>query len=152
MLWEYILKETIDRKGNFYGGAPWEYCDQKHETHSVFFSQVLLREKPAWLAWLGRQILPGSGSFLMTPSKQALMRVTWNLMWSKLVYKCDLALPIFVMWECVCDDSLLWWLPNPGWFQDAAPGGCQILAGSRMPPATGQVTVGVAAVSVMGVN
>jgi hypothetical protein len=22
MLWEYILKETIDRKGNFYGGAP----------------------------------------------------------------------------------------------------------------------------------
>jgi hypothetical protein len=23
------------------------------ETHSVFFSQVLLPEKPAWLAWLG---------------------------------------------------------------------------------------------------
>jgi hypothetical protein len=32
---------------------------------------------------------------------------------------------------------LLWWLPYPGWFQDAAPGGCQILAGSRMPAATG---------------
>jgi hypothetical protein len=26
------------------------------------------------------QILPSSGSFLMTPSKQALMRVTLNLM------------------------------------------------------------------------
>jgi hypothetical protein len=37
---------------------------------------VLLPEKPAWLAWLGRQILPGSGSFLMTPSKQVLIRVT----------------------------------------------------------------------------
>jgi hypothetical protein len=47
---------------------------------------------------------------------------------------------------------LLWWLPNPGWFQDAAPGGCQILASSRMLPATGQVTVGVAAISVTGVN
>jgi hypothetical protein len=54
------------------------------------------------------------------------------------------------MWECVCDVSLLWWLPYPGWFQDAAPSGCQILAGSRMPPATGQVIVGVAAVSVTG--
>jgi hypothetical protein len=53
MLCAYILKETIDRKGNFYSGTPWVYCDQKHETHSVFFSQVLLREKPAWLAWLG---------------------------------------------------------------------------------------------------
>jgi hypothetical protein len=29
------------------------YCDQKLETHSVFFSQVLLPKKPAWLAWLG---------------------------------------------------------------------------------------------------
>jgi hypothetical protein len=53
MLCEYILKETIDRKGNFYSGAPWVYCDQKHETHSIFFSQVLLPEKPALLAWLG---------------------------------------------------------------------------------------------------
>jgi hypothetical protein len=48
MLCEYILKETIDRKGNFYNGAPWVYCSQKLETHSVFFSQVLLSEKPAW--------------------------------------------------------------------------------------------------------
>jgi hypothetical protein len=53
MLCEYILKETIDRKGNFYSGAPWVYCGQKLETHSVFFSQVLLPKKPAWLARLG---------------------------------------------------------------------------------------------------
>jgi hypothetical protein len=56
MLCEYILKETIDRKGNFYSGAPWVYCDKKLETHSVFFSQVLLPEKPAWLALLGSDI------------------------------------------------------------------------------------------------
>jgi hypothetical protein len=31
-------------------------------------------------------------------------------------------------------------------------GGCHNLAGSRMQPASGQVTVGVAYVSVMGVN
>jgi hypothetical protein len=53
MLCEYILKETIDRKGKFYSGAPWVYCDQKLETHSVFFSQELLPEKPVWLSWLG---------------------------------------------------------------------------------------------------
>jgi hypothetical protein len=27
MLCEYILKETIDRKGHFYSGALWVYCD-----------------------------------------------------------------------------------------------------------------------------
>jgi hypothetical protein len=53
MLCEYILKETIDRKGNYYSGAPLVYCGQKLETHSVFFSQVLLLEKPTLLAWLG---------------------------------------------------------------------------------------------------
>jgi hypothetical protein len=41
--------------------------------------------------------------------------------------------------------------PVPGW-QDAASDGCQILADSRMQSASGQVTVGVAYVSVMGVN
>jgi hypothetical protein len=80
MLCEYILKETVDRKGNFYSGALWVYCDQKLETHSVFFSHVLLPNLLVLLRW--GQILPGSGSFLMTPSKQALMRVAWNLMWS----------------------------------------------------------------------
>jgi hypothetical protein len=109
-----------------------------------------LRNLLGLLGW--GHILPGSGSFLMSPSKQALMRVTWKLMWSYLVNICDLALPISVMWECVCDLSLLWWLPYPGWFQDATSGGCQILAGSRMQPVTGQVTIGVAAVSVTGVN
>jgi hypothetical protein len=69
-----------------------------------------------------------------------------------LVYKCDLALPVSVMSECVCDVSLLWWLPYPGWFQDAAPDGCQILVGSRMPPTSRQVTVGVAYISLTGVN
>jgi hypothetical protein len=69
-----------------------------------------------------------------------------------LVYKCDLVLPISVMLECVCDVSLLWWLPYPGWFQDETPDGCQILAVSRMPQGSGQVTIGVAYVSVMGVN
>jgi hypothetical protein len=53
MLCEYILKETINRKGNFYSGALRVYCDQKLETHSVFFSQVLLPEKLTWLACLG---------------------------------------------------------------------------------------------------
>jgi hypothetical protein len=45
---------------------------------------VLLPEKPAGLAWLESDTVwfRASGSFLMTPSKQALMRVTWNLMWS----------------------------------------------------------------------
>jgi hypothetical protein len=53
MLREYIVKETIDRKGNFYSGALWVYCSQKLETHLVFFIQVLLPEKPTWLAWFG---------------------------------------------------------------------------------------------------
>jgi hypothetical protein len=53
MLCEYILKETIGRKANFYNGAPWVHCSQKLETHLVFFSQVLLPKKLAWLAWLG---------------------------------------------------------------------------------------------------
>jgi hypothetical protein len=26
MLCVYILKETINRKGNFYNGAPWVHC------------------------------------------------------------------------------------------------------------------------------
>jgi hypothetical protein len=56
------------------------------------------------------------------------------------------------MLECVCDVSLLWWLPYPGWFQDATPDGYQILASSKMPPASWQITVGVAYVSVTGVN
>jgi hypothetical protein len=93
-----------------------------------------LRNMHGLLGW--GQMLPGSGSFLMTPSKQALMRVNWNLMWSKHIYKCDL--PCLYLW---CENVLVifpyyggchilassrmvgcspWWLPNPGWFQDVA--------------------------------
>jgi hypothetical protein len=39
----------------------------------------------------------------------------------------------------------------PVW-QDKAPDGCQILAGSMMQPTSMKVTVGVADVSVTGVN
>jgi hypothetical protein len=80
MLCEYILKETIDWKDKLYSSSPWVYCDQKLETHLVFFSQVMVRNLLGLLGW--GQILPGSVCFLMTPSKQALMRVTLNLMWS----------------------------------------------------------------------
>jgi hypothetical protein len=122
MLCEYILMETIDRKGNFYSSAPWVYCDQRLETHSVFFSRCCcLRNLPGLLGW--GQILPGSGSFLMTPSKQALMRVTWNLMWSY-----DPSLSINVILLCLylwCENVLV---------MSPCCGGCQILAGSRMQP------------------
>jgi hypothetical protein len=79
-------------------------------------------------------------------------------MWSCFAYICDVRMCLWCLLAVVAAISWLvpgcspWWLPNPGWFQDAAPGGCQILAGSRMLPATGQVTVGVSAVSVTGVN
>jgi hypothetical protein len=144
MLCEYNPKEAIDRKGNLYSGAPWVFCDQKHETHSVFFSQVLLPKKPAWLAWLGSDTaffsLFSHDSIQTSPDESNLKLdvILANLSINVIL----LYLSISVMWECVCDVSLLWWLPYPGWFQDAACGGCQILAGSRMPPATGQVTVG----------
>jgi hypothetical protein len=55
-------------------------------------------------------MLPGSGSFLMTPSKQALMS-NLKLEVILLVYKCDLAF-VFVMSPCC--------------------GGCHILVGSMM--------------------
>jgi hypothetical protein len=99
---------------------------------------VLLPEKPSWLAWLGsdtawfRQF--SHDSIQTSPDES------------------NLKLDVILACLCVYDVSLLWWLPYLGWFQDAAPDGCQILAGSRMPPASGQVTVGVAYVSVTGVN
>jgi hypothetical protein len=135
MLCEYKPKEAIDWKGNLYSGAPWVYCDQKLETHLVFFSQVLLPEKPAWLAWLGSDTawFRASGSFLITPSKQALMRVTSNL-------SINVILLCLYMW---CENVFV---------MSPCCGGCQILAGSRILLATGQVTVVVAVVSVTGVN
>jgi hypothetical protein len=144
MLCEYIPKEAIDRKGNLYSGALWVYCDQKLETHSVFFSQVLLLEKPVWFSLFSHDSIQTSPNECNLKFDVILASLSINVI---LLY-----LPIFVTWECVCDVSLLWWLPYPGWFQDAARGGCQILAGSRMPPATGQFTVAVVAVSVTGIN
>jgi hypothetical protein len=136
MLCEYIPKEAIDRKGNLYSGVSWVYCDQKLETHSVFFSQVLLPEKPAWLAWLGSDTAWFSLFSHETSPDESNLKLDVILA-SLSINVILLYLPTSVMWECVCDVSLLWWLPYPGWFQDAAPGGCQILAGSRMPLATG---------------
>jgi hypothetical protein len=64
-----------------------------------------------------------------------------------LVYICDLRMFLLCLLAVVAAIS---WLV-PGW-QDAAPDGCQILAGSRMHPTSRQVTIGVAYVSVTGVN
>jgi hypothetical protein len=121
MLCEYILKETIDRKGKFYNGAPWVYCDQKLETHSVFFSQLLLPEKPAWLAWLG-----------------------WNTSWFSLFshdsiqtsldesnLKLDVILPSLSINVILLCQYL--WCENV-FVMSPCCGGCHILAGSRMQP------------------
>jgi hypothetical protein len=116
MLCEYNPKEAIDRKGNLYSGAPWVFCDQKHETHSVFFSQVLLPKKPAWLAWLGSDTaffsLFSHDSIQTSPDESNLKLdvILANLSINVIL----LYLSISVMWECVCDVSLLWWLPYPG--------------------------------------
>jgi hypothetical protein len=163
MLCEYILKETIDRKGNFYNGASWVHCSQNLETHSIFFSQVLLPEKPAWLAWFGSdaawfrqfshdsiQTSPDEGNLKLDVIDPSL---SINVIFF-LVYKCDLAClylwceNVFVMSSCRGGCHIL---AGPR-MADAAPDGCQILAGSRMQPASGQVTVGVAYISVTGVN
>jgi hypothetical protein len=121
MLCEYILKETIDRKGKFYSGAPWVYCDQKLETHSVFFSQVLLLEKPAWLAWLGSDTvwfsLFSHDSIQTSPDKSnlkldvILASLSINVILLRQYLWCE---NVFVMSPCC--------------------GGCHILAGSRMQP------------------
>jgi hypothetical protein len=70
-----------------------------------------LRNMLGLLGW--GKMLSGSGSFLMSPSKQALMSIL----------KLDVILLV------------------PGG-QDATPDGYQILAGSRMQPASRQITVG----------
>jgi hypothetical protein len=121
MLCEYIPKEAINRKGNLYSGAPWVYCDQKLESHLVFFRQVLLPEKLAWLAWLGSDTawfsLFSHDSIQTSPDESNLKLdvILANLS----IHVILLYLPISVMWECVCHVFLMWWLPYPGWFQDA---------------------------------
>jgi hypothetical protein len=93
MLCEYILKETIDRKDNFYNGAPCVHCSQKLETCCIQSSLVRCCCLKNLLGLLGcGQMLPSSDSFLMTPSKQALMS-NLKLDVILLVYKCDLPCP-----------------------------------------------------------
>jgi hypothetical protein len=121
MLCEYILKETIDRKGKFYSGAPWVYCDQKLETHLVFFSRVLLPEKPAWLAWFGSDTawfsLFSHDSIQTRPDESnlkldvILASLSINVIFLCQYLWCD---NVFVMSPCC--------------------GGCHILAGSKMQP------------------
>jgi hypothetical protein len=77
MLCEYILKEAIDRKGKIYSGAVHREFIVTRNLKLIQSSLVMcccLRNLLGLLGW--GQILPGSGSFLMTPSTQALMRVT----------------------------------------------------------------------------
>jgi hypothetical protein len=134
MLCEYILMETIDRKVKFCSGAPWVYCDQKLETHSVFFSQVLLPEKPAWLASLGSDTawfgLFSHDSIQSSPDESNLkLDVILASLSSNVILLCQYLWceNVFVMSPyCGAAISWLvlgcspWWLPNPGWFQDAA--------------------------------
>jgi hypothetical protein len=145
LLSEYILKETINWKGNFYNGAPWVHCSQKLETHSVFFSKVLLPEKPIWLAWLGSDAVwfrQFSHDSIQTSPDECKLKLdviypslSINVI-LLLVYKCDLSClylwcdNVFVMSPCCGGCHILasskmagsspWWLPNPGWFQDGA--------------------------------
>jgi hypothetical protein len=122
MLCEYIPKEAFDRMGNLYSGAPWVYCDQKLETHSVFFSQVLLLEKPAWLAWLGLDTawfsLFSHNSIQTSPDESNLKLDV--ILASLSINVILLYLPISVMWEYVCDVSLLWWLRYPESLREAS--------------------------------
>lgn len=133
MLCEFIPKETLDPKGKFYsdpkGDAPRVHCSQKVETCCIQACLVRCCCLRNLLGW--GQMLPGSGSFLRTPSKQALMR---NLMRSCLCIYVYLLVKIcdenvFVMSPCCggCQilagsrmQPMIWWLSNPDCFQDAA--------------------------------
>jgi hypothetical protein len=75
MLCEYILKETIDRKGKFYSGDREFIVTRNLKLiPSSLVRCCCLRNLLVLLGW--GQILPGSVCFLMIPSKQSLMRVT----------------------------------------------------------------------------
>jgi hypothetical protein len=114
-------KEAIDRKGNLYSGAPWVYCDQKLETHSVFFSQVLLPEKPAWLAWLGSDIAwfsLFSHDSIQTSPNESNMKLD--------VILASLSINVILL-------SQYLWCENV-FVMSPCCGGCHIMAGSRMQP------------------
>jgi hypothetical protein len=125
MLCAYILKETIDRKGNFYSGALWVYCSHKLETQSVFFSQILLPEKPAWLAWLGSDT-----AWFKQFSHDSIQTSPYE---SNL--KLDVMLACLWMWSCLSINVILlclyMWCHN-AFVMSPCCGGCHILAGSRM--------------------
>jgi hypothetical protein len=121
MLCEYLLKETIDRKGKFYSGAPWVYCDQKLETHSVFFSQVLLPEKSAWLAWLGSDTAwfsLFSHDSIQTSPDESYLKLD--------VILASLSINVILICQYL-------WCENV-FVMSPCCGGCHILAGSRMQP------------------
>jgi hypothetical protein len=144
MLCEYMLKETIDRMCSFYNGALWVHCSRN--LILVAFRCCCLRNLLRLLGW-GQMLLPGSGSFLMTPSKQSLMsKLKLDVIF--LVYICDEN--VFVISTCCGGCQILASSRMVGcspWY-----GGCKILAGSRMQPANKQVTVGVAYISVTGIK
>jgi hypothetical protein len=119
MLCEYILKETIDRKGKFYSGAPWVYGDQKLETHSGFFSQVLLPEKPTWLAWLGSDT-----AWFSLFSHDSIQTSESNLKLD--VILASLSINVILLCQYL-------WCENV-FVMSPCCGGCHILAGSRMQP------------------
>jgi hypothetical protein len=121
MLCKYILKETIDRKGKFYSGAPWVYCDQQLETHSIFFSQVLLHEKPAWLAWLGSDTAwfsLFSHDSIQTSSDESNLKLD--------VILASLSINVILLFQYL-------WCENV-FVMSPCCGGCHILAGFRMQP------------------
>jgi hypothetical protein len=75
MLCEYILMETIDQRATSIV-VHHEFIVTRN-LKLIQYSLVrccCLRNLLGLLSW--GQILPSSGSFLMTPSKQSLMRVT----------------------------------------------------------------------------
>jgi hypothetical protein len=121
MLCEYIPKEAIDWKGNLYSGAPWVYCDQKLETHSVFFNQVLFPEKLAWLDWLGSDTswfsLFSHDSIQTSPDESNL----------KLdVILASLSINVILLRQYLWCENVFVMSPSCG--------GCHILTGSRMQP------------------
>jgi hypothetical protein len=121
MLCKYILKETLDRKGNFYNGALWVHCSQKLETFcnkACLVKCCCLRFLLSFLGW-SHMLLPSLDSFLMTPSKQVMTR-NLKLDVILLVYKVNVILLVFI-----CDENVFVMTPC---------GGCQILAGSRIQP------------------
>jgi hypothetical protein len=83
-------------------------------------------------------------------ASDASLLLRWSC-WILSYDACELCEFLWIwMQDLISANFVISWLV-PGW-QNAAPNGCQVLAGSRMQPASRQVIVGVAYVSVMSVN